>query len=225
MLSESFDSLSSDCGDLPGKAEKEAWEPFVNEAGDHLLAADADLPAASLVKKFRQATRIATLDLPTDAQWEFAARAGSGKTYFWGDSWSKISDYGWHKDNWSDDLEVVADGNANRLHSAGLKLPNQFGLYDMIGNLREWTQDAVVKDIRTMTQYQDPNDSTVLVDPLGATSAQSTAAWGSRKRCQRNESYAVSGSWDAMKVYWRTGESETGNYAVGFRMACPAACN
>ncbi len=63
--------------------------------------------------------------LPTSAEWEYAARSGSSGKYFWGD---KISgDYCWYKDN-----------SGERTHPVGSKKPNAYGLFDMVGNVREW---------------------------------------------------------------------------------------
>ena len=193
--------------------------------------ADASLPATSLVKLGRQATGIPTLDLPTEAQWEFACRAGVATLYLWGSSYVTNPDVAWTKDNGSTDPEIRAGEASPRTHSVGLRKPNLFGLYDMVGNLREWVQDRCAKDIRVMTQYADPNDATVFVDPLGGTPEQVNTTWNSStasanngKRCQRNTEYS-SGSQAYYRSDWRTGESGSGSYWVGFRFACPAKCN
>ena len=68
--------------------------------------------------------------LPSESEWEYAARAGSTTAYPWG-----ISDVELHVHAWV--FKV-----ANATNPVGLKTPNQFGLYDMIGNVWEWTQDC-----------------------------------------------------------------------------------
>ncbi|HPZ07131.1 MAG TPA: bifunctional serine/threonine-protein kinase/formylglycine-generating enzyme family protein [Candidatus Eremiobacteraeota bacterium] len=66
--------------------------------------------------------------LPTESEWEYACRGGTTTSYYWGDTMN--GDYCWYKDN-----------GKNNHHRVGLKLPNSFGLYDIIGNVAEWCND------------------------------------------------------------------------------------
>lgn len=68
--------------------------------------------------------------LPTGAQWEYACRAGSDTPWFFGNSSDQMSSYAWYRDN--------SDGHPNPV---GTKEPNQWGLYDIYGNVWEWCRD------------------------------------------------------------------------------------
>ena len=69
--------------------------------------------------------------LPSEAEWEYAARAGTSKEYYDSDEMASLEAYAWFNAN--SDKEV---------HAVGGKKPNRFGLYDMYGNVWEWTQDC-----------------------------------------------------------------------------------
>ena len=71
--------------------------------------------------------------LPTEEEWEYACRAGSTTKYYFGDDASKLGEYAWYDENADDIGEKYA-------HQVGQKKPNKWGLYDMHGNVWEWTE-------------------------------------------------------------------------------------
>jgi formylglycine-generating enzyme required for sulfatase activity len=104
---------------------KAARHPVENVTWDEAVEFCARLSDFPTEKKKGRVYR-----LPTEAEWEYACRAGTTTAYSFGNDQGQLSNYGWWK---------VNSGGAT--HPVGLKKPNPWGLYDIHGNVYEWCHD------------------------------------------------------------------------------------
>jgi sulfatase modifying factor 1 len=138
--------------------------------------------------------------LPTEAQWEYACRAGTKSRFSFGDDESDLSDYGW----WGG---FDRDGNAKGemyAHTVGQKKANPFRLYDMHGNVSEWCSDYYAKKLAGGTDPQGPSE--------GSNRVYRGGCWGSTARSCRSAN---------------RDDGETPGkryYALGFRVAVVPPC-
>jgi formylglycine-generating enzyme required for sulfatase activity len=97
--------------------------------------------ATEFCKELSETTRQA-VRLPTEAEWEYACRAGTTTRFSFGDDISVLGDYAWHR------------ANGGTPHPVGQKKPNPWGLFDMHGNVWEWCADWFVE--YTKEEATDP---------------------------------------------------------------------
>lgn len=149
----------------------------------------------SFLGKLRDRTGI-EFDLPTEAQWEYACRAGTTTRFSYGDT--ADGDYMWYADNAS-----------NMLHEVGIKKPNPWGFYDMYGNANEWVLDRST-EIRCNTDTEETGLK-YGEDPVGATAAE---GFEQGYRILRGGYYNADGEW--LSSSWWTHGNPTKQWDGGF---------
>ena len=93
--------------------------------------------------------------LPTEAEWEYACRAGTTTTYFFGDTREPLTQYAWTPENCSAPMPV------------GKLAPNPWGLHDILGNVYEWVADWYANDAYTDRAERDPTGPEASSNRLG----------------------------------------------------------
>jgi formylglycine-generating enzyme required for sulfatase activity len=148
--------------------------------------------------------------LPTEAEWEYACRAGTTNAFGFGDDPKKLADFGWFED--------TADSETN---PAGKKKSNAWGLYDMSGNVREW-----VSDFYSPTAYKDAAQRTPVVNPKGPKTGKLHVARGGDYSCSADELRCAARAFE--QEWWRSGDPQIPKSKwwlpemdfIGFRVAC-----
>ena len=97
------------------------------DAGTYDWPTSDAVAADSFMGRLRQKTGLATLDLPSEAEWEYAARAGVTTAWLCGDSETGVDEYAWYSKN-----------SGHQTHPVGTLRANDWGLYDVHGNVQEW---------------------------------------------------------------------------------------
>jgi formylglycine-generating enzyme required for sulfatase activity len=128
------------------------WQAVMGNNPSFIIGADRPVENISwgecqeFVKKLSEKEG-KTYCLPTEAEWEYACRAGSTTKFYFGDDVAPLGDYAWH------------GANSNvQTHPVGQKKANAWGLYDMYGNVWEWCQDRIAR-------YEEGEQ----IDPTGGT--------------------------------------------------------
>jgi formylglycine-generating enzyme required for sulfatase activity len=139
--------------------------------------------------------------LPTEAEWEASARAGSESAFSFGDNLSLAGDYAWHEGN-----------SGAKPHPVGEKKPNSFGLYDMHGNVWEWTSDYYEREYYQKSPTRNPKGPEKLAERVIRGGSWAFEADSSRSanrasidkpnddigfRCSVSESALSSGDWNS----------------------------
>ena len=168
------------------------------------------LDATKPLGRLRRLSGIDSFDLPTEAQWEFACRAGSTGYYYdnSGKAAANLEPLGWFIGNSTNEAT-----NAAETHEVGLKEPNAWGLYDMLGNV--WERCVDLYDTSGDGNLQSLDD---LVDPRGVLPSQ---CQDSGYRAKRGGCYsaAYSDTRPGGRAY--CGRHATGGIN-GYRFACAA---
>jgi formylglycine-generating enzyme required for sulfatase activity len=128
--------------------------------------------------------------LPTEAEWEYACRAGTTNVFGCGNAPNGLADFAWYKAN--------SDGEP---HEVGKKKPNAWGLYDMSGNVREW-----VRDFYSPEAYKNSVNESPTVDPQGPTSGKVHVARGGDYSSSIEELRCAARAFE--EEWWRDGDPQ-----------------
>ena len=182
------------------------------EGPDSTIEARLDHPVVHVSwQDVREYCKWADRTLPTEAQWEYAARGGhDGRIYPWGNT--RQPDDRWLQNIWQGEFPVEDTGEDGHTSTApvGSFEPNDFGLYDMSGNVWEWCADYYRPDYYLKSEAHNPAGPSDSWDPQEPDII---------KRVQRGGSFMCS---DQYCVGYRVasrmkGEEDTGAFHTGFR--------
>ncbi|MHC4574773.1 MAG: formylglycine-generating enzyme family protein [Planctomycetota bacterium] len=128
--------------------------------------------------------------LPTEAEWEYACRAGTTDLFGCTNDPSRLADFAWYEAN-SDDEP----------HEVGRKKPNAWRLYDMSGNVREW-----VSDFYSPEAYRDAAKKSAVLNPIGPAAGKVHVARGGDHRSSTQELRCAARAFE--QEWWRYGDPQ-----------------
>ena len=138
------------------------WQQVMGENPSSFIGDDLPVETVSysdcilFVKKVSEITGL-NFSLPTEAMWEYAARAGTESKWFYGNDEKDGISYNW-----------IAPLDNNKTHPVGMKESNPWELYDIYGNVQEWCLDW----------YENPYSTKSMVNPVGPMSGESKVVRG-----------------------------------------------
>jgi formylglycine-generating enzyme required for sulfatase activity len=133
------------------------------------------------VKRLNQKEGHARYRLPTEAEWEYAARAGTTTRYSFGDDAGQLGRYAWYGENFQ----------SGSSHAVGQKLPNPWGLYDIHGNVWEWVQDRYAPGYGSARPVTDPAGPPTGIGRVvrGGSWHETSTSWRSAMRKEYDPDY------------------------------------
>jgi len=142
------------------------WIAVMGENPSNFKSCGLDCPVENVswgdvqdyIKRLNAMSKTGGYRLPTEAEWEYAARAGTTTRYFWGDE-ADCSRTNYGNGVWSSECKNINPGKTLKVASFP---SNVWGLYDMLGNVLEWCQDYYEENSYLNLSYQNPvntNDS------------------------------------------------------------------
>ena len=189
----------------PEQKEDASWrKPYLEQDDRHPVVCVSWNDAVAYCEWLSEATGQA-YGLLTEAQWEYACRAGSDAAYCFGDEEKELEAYAWFG-------ERSASGST---HPVGRKRPNAWQLYDLHGNVWEWCADWFAEDY--YTQLARPSEPSAIADASGASKDPTGPESGSRRVIR-------GGSWVSVAGFCRSAYRDGGgpglrHGALGFRLS------
>jgi len=162
------------------------WKEVMEDNPSHFKDCGADCPvenvswvdAQRFIQKLNENEGTDRQHLPTEAEWEYACRAGTTNVFSFGDDKRQLEEYVW-----------FADNSQSKTHPSGTRKPNPWGLYDMHGNVYEWVEDDYHDNYKNA-----PDDGSSWVDdPRGTLRVIRGGSWfNDSQYCRSANRYSIS---------------------------------